>query len=44
MTHIDRGNGEGVTIKGFLEGETVLGVCLINVDIVYMSSSKGLPE
>ena len=30
--------------KGFLEGETVLGVCFINVDIVGISSSKGLPE
>jgi hypothetical protein len=44
MTYIDRGNGEWVTTKGFLEAETVLGVCFINVDIVDMSSSKGVPE
>ena len=30
--------------KGFLEGETVLGVCFINIDIVGISFSKGLPE
>ena len=44
MMHIDRENGEWVITKGFLEGETVLGVCFINVDIVGISSSKGLPE
>ena len=44
MIHIDRENGEWVTTKGFLEGKTVLGVCFINVDIIDMSSSKGLPE
>ena len=44
MIHIDRENDEWVITKGFLEGETVLGVCFINVDIVGISSSKGLPE
>ena len=44
MIHIDKGNGEWVITKEFLEGETVLGVWFIDVDIVGISSSKGLPE